>query len=129
MSLLLPSCCRERIRLSVVRSSSFHAVALLLIGFCVQDLIAAACRCRERDQEIRLAQRKKLTDGIRTSPREDQIRERKEIFEIILHIFKLYVAFAAVQRIIQMALAAQVNDPEFFQKRIQSTAKCVVDRD
>lgn len=53
--------------------------ALALKGAGIQDLITAAGGSGQRDQEVRLMERQKLADRIRTGAGDDEIREGKEI--------------------------------------------------
>ena len=71
----------------------YKAEALTLEGACIEDLISAACLCGERDEQVRLAEREKLTDRIRSGSGNDDVSQGKDIAEFIFDILKLTVSF------------------------------------
>ena len=103
-----------------------HGEALTFEGTGIQDLIAAACFGRERDQKSRLLQCQKLADRIGSGSGDDQIAQGKEIRQLFLHIFELQIAWSAFQRFVQLSLAAQMDDLPVFQKFRQCIADCFV---
>ena len=65
-----------------------HAEALTLERTGIEDLVSAACLCREWNQKVRFIQGFDLTDGIGTGTGDDNIGQSKQILSLI-HIFTM----------------------------------------
>ena len=69
-----------------------HTESLTLKRAGVQDLIAPACICRERDQKIWLVQCQQFTAGIGPRPGDDNVCQGEQVFQLVFNIFILYIA-------------------------------------
>ena len=93
-----------------------HAEALTLEGTGIENLVSAACLCRERNQKVRFIQGFDLTDGIGTGTGDDNIGQSKQISQFLPDIFILYITFCIDKTFVQFALAAQMDYLKILQK-------------
>ena len=89
-----------------------HGEALTFEGTGIQDLIAAACLGRERDQKSRFLQCQKLADRIGSGSGDNQITCCEQVSQFLLDIFVLDLSGSTFEGFIQFAFAAQMDDLE-----------------
>ena len=86
---------KKTVRCEIIFRQNFTE-ALAAERFCIQDLVTAAGIGSKRNQQCRLTQLQKFADGICTGSGDYDIRERKQICQLLFDIFKLYLAFCAI---------------------------------
>ena len=91
-------------------------IALFLKGAGIQDLVSAARVGRERDQDVRLLQGQDLADGVRAGPADHDVRQGKEVLQVVGDVLILEIMFRVLQALVHISLSAEVQHGEFLQE-------------
>ena len=80
--------------------------ALFLERFCIQNLVASAGSCWQRNQNIRFAECENFTYGIGTCTGYNEICSSKKIAKFFFDEFILHITGHIVERFVSFAFAA-----------------------